>query len=503
MSDDPLLRGLARNPAAPPGLLLRLLAAAPAPTCDGLTRRRDLPAAVQHAMAHHRSPRVRSTLAEHPQATPEFRRLLLADPEIQVVVRAFGRPGQQPFGDDVLSELLGDLPDIAAGSLLTEVELAGELKNAMGYDPRLYRLSATHPDPQVRATVAGLPAWLDEPSRVALLADPVPEIRAVITAAIAEDQRDMQPADLPDQHGHAFWHILQRPLSRALVEQVVADDDTAALYYVAANPSTPPDVVQALLRHPDREVRERLTGRPDLSREQLLELAGDPAVEVRTAISVHPGLTEQQRAGIDIDLTTDEGDGHYGPKGRCHWSMAHHHTYERARPLADAVRWVGSVNPLLRRRAACHPELPAEFVAALADDPDLGVRVLLAQHHPDAPPELLLRCYLEYHGCGRERLAELPRFPADGLAAFAGHSDPAVRRLVGLDPLAAPDLIERLSADPDATVREAMATCPRLPAARLVALLGDPELAEAAAANPALPVDQWDRILHDALSDQD
>ncbi|MDT5030922.1 MAG: hypothetical protein QOC94_1093, partial [Actinoplanes sp.] len=32
-------------------------------------------------------------------------------------------------------------------------------------------------------------------------------------------------------------------------------------------------------------------------------LAGDPAVEVRTIVSTHPGLSEQQRAGIIIDPT--------------------------------------------------------------------------------------------------------------------------------------------------------------------------------------------------------
>src|SRR5204863_2976410 len=66
-----------------------------------------------------------------------------------------------------------------------------------------------------------------------------------------------------------------------------------------------------------------------------------------------------------------------------------------------------------------------------------------------------------YQGCGRNRLSELPR----------------------------------LCADPDTTVRQAMASCPRLPAARIATLLNDPELAEHAAADPALPVEQMRRIL--------
>src|SRR5690349_6299326 len=61
----------------------------------------------------------------------------------------------------------------------------------------------------------------------------------------------------------------------------------------------------------------RLAERVDLSREQLLQLAADPEAEVRTAVSVHPGLTEPDRAGIDIDVTTVDGDGHYGPRNQC------------------------------------------------------------------------------------------------------------------------------------------------------------------------------------------
>ncbi|OJF12875.1 hypothetical protein BG844_18325 [Couchioplanes caeruleus subsp. caeruleus] len=414
-----------------------------------------------------------------------MRSRLLADPDWRVTVRAFGSPGQRPLSDDLLNSLLTRIEEGAPEAAFTGAELFSELWMAMRYDQRLYRLAAAHPDPRVRRHAAAAPQMLEESSREALMTDPVPEIRATVTAALAEDLRVMRPADLPDHHCHGFWAVLQRPLSRALVDQVVAGGDEAALYLVAPNPSTPPDVVQALLRHPATEVRRRLAGRTDLSREQLRELAADPAVEVRTAVSVHPGLTEQQRAGIDIDVSTVPGNGHY-------------HSRERRPSLADALRWARSVNPLLRRRAARHPELPAEWVTVLADDLDLGVRVLLARHHPDAPPALLLRCYLEYHGHGRDQFTELPQFPTAGLAAFADHTDPVVRRLVARDPHAAPELVERLCTDPDITVRQTMAACPRLPETRIIALLDDPDLAEHAAANPALPLDRVHHILQDA-----
>jgi hypothetical protein len=89
----------------------------------------------------------------------------------------------------------------------------------------------------------------------------------------------------------------------------------------------------------------------------------------------------------------------------------------------------------------------------------------------------------------RLRLLTLPGFPTEGLAALADDPDPVVRRLVARDPAADPAVVDRLTGDPDPAVRRAMAGCPRLPVGRIVTLLDDGELAEAAAANPALPAE--------------
>ncbi|SCL21456.1 hypothetical protein GA0074692_1180 [Micromonospora pallida] len=436
-----MLRGLARNPAAPVDVLLRLVEAWPEQACEGLRRRRVLPLPVRDAMLRHPSPRVRAALAAHPHVDAVARAELLADPVWRVRLSAFGQPGQEPLPDDVLMRLLAELDDPPSDMLFIREELFGELCHATGYELRLFRLAAAHPRPGVRGFAAGSLYLLDERSRQALLEDEAPEVRAAAAAAVAHRQQVMQPADLPDQHCHAFWYVLQRPLSRALIDQVLASGDTDALQVMGRNPTVPPDVVETLLRHPDPSVRQAVTGRVDLTDDQLARLAADPAVEVRTALSNHPRLTEQQRARIDIDVTTVTGDGHYGTADvRCRWIP---YPADDAVPeLADALRWARSVDPLLRRRAARNTELPEDVVAILADDPD-----------------------------------------------------PAVRRLVALDAHAAPELVDRLTTDPDATVRQAMASSPRLPASRITALLDDPELAEAAEANPALHVDQMQQIL--------
>ncbi|GAA2716484.1 hypothetical protein ACFY2R_16555 [Micromonospora olivasterospora] len=119
--------------------------------------------------------------------------------------------------------------------------------------------------------------------------------------------------------GRVGVDVLRRPLSRALVDQVLASGDAAALRVTGENSTVPPDVFE-MLRHPDPSVRRGVTGRLDLTGDQLVRLAADPAVEVRTAVSTHPGLTEQHRAGIHIDVTTVPGNGHYGSADvRCRW----------------------------------------------------------------------------------------------------------------------------------------------------------------------------------------
>ncbi|MFI5495171.1 hypothetical protein [Actinoplanes sp. NPDC051859] len=485
-----LLRGLIRNPATPVEVLLRLLDADVPDMSAALKRRRDLPLPVQRAMVRHTAGDVRRALAGHPRLHTEVLQLVIADNDCRLLLQVIDRFMEAPLTDDELELVLSRAADGRYDYLLDEKDVLEELSFST-LCRRWLSVAARHSHPRVRLWAAQWAAFLDEPSRLVLRADPVLKVRATLVARMAAHMRVMRPADLPPMICHATWAILQQPLSRALVGQVVAGGNHDMMYYVAANPSTPADVVRTLLRHDSREIRQQVAGRADLDREQLLRLSADPAVEVRTAVSVHPGLSEEQRAAIDIDVTVGLHETCSRP-----WCRAFLlGPLGRVASREDSLRWARSVNPLLRRRAAHYAELPADLVASLAQDSDLGVRTLLAQHHPDAPPDLLLQCYLEQDGRGRERLVARPQFPTEGLARFAEHRDPAVRRLVALDPDVAGEIIEALCADPDASVRAAMAECPRLPVTRLIELLDDPESAEHAAANSALPADERERLL--------
>ncbi|MET8770139.1 hypothetical protein [Streptomyces sp. NPDC004658] len=102
------------------------------------------------------------------------------------------------------------------------------------------------------------------------------------------------------------------------------------------------------------------------------------------------------------------------------------------------------------------------------------------------------------HRPGTRTPAHPAPFPAHltGFAHLAEHADPCVRALVARDPGTEPAVVERLTRDPDPEDRAALARHPHLPAPGRAALLTDPELAHAAAANPALHPATADRLVH-------
>ncbi|MFG2011648.1 hypothetical protein ACGFNF_21535 [Micromonospora sp. NPDC048868] len=486
-----MARGLAGNPAAPADVLLRLLDDHAEAVPAAFRRRADLPPAVVAGAMRHPSARVRGALAANPHIDPALRLGLLDDPERRVVEFVRADP-DLALPDRAFTPSLDRLVEQFRRGIMTPAELRGEVIELAWRDRRAVRVVATHPEPLVRAAAVGLLGGPDEASRdelrQALLHDDVPEVRAATAHFYAERERAQEPADLP-ANGYAYRGLLSElPLSPALIEYVLAaEDGREGVDAMATNPALPPEVVEALFDHPSADVRRSLAGRDDLTGAQLARLAADPDASVRTAASVHPALTEEERAAIDIDVTTAPFD----PRIDLCWHVRGTVSREPLPPPAESVRLATSVNPLLRRRAAADPRLPAGFVTALSDDADPGVRALVAHHHPAAPPELLLRVFREQGNrrCDRGGLQALPNFPTAGLARFADDQDPAVRRLVARDPEADPALVDRLTRDPDAAVRQAMAACPRLPVDRIVDLLDDVELAGSTARNPALPVD--------------
>jgi hypothetical protein len=173
-------------------------------------------------------------------------------------------------------------------------------------------------------------------------------------------------------------------------------------------------------------------------------------------------------------------------------------------PPADLDRLISQARssiPRVRRVAAGSRFLPSTQVARLADDDDPAVRLALCLRHPRAPAALLARTWLE-RPAHRRWLMTRPDFPGevtDGLAVHADDPDPETRVLATYDPHLPADVADQLSRDADRDVRAAALRHPHLPPARIHeqirAAKGVDPFAEAAAANPSLPVADMHRIL--------
>lgn len=490
------LAGLALNPTTPLDVLHRLLADAPPAVRMVLCRDRVLPDTVVDAVIAHPDARTRSFFARNPHVDPRQRARLLKDPDW--FVRAHLADGPRPTGPAGVRPL----PDDAVVHMITAYEdehLGGSFHGQISAGLR--RAMPTHPVAKVRLWGTGSWRGLSAETRAALLADPDDEVRARAERNAREEDPALVERYLPPHSCHARTDaLLHQALSRAVVESVLtapAGPEDRAM--IASSAGLPPDVVVLLTADPDPEVRREIARRQDLRTaerralardrdpsvrrtvarrrdlgpEERAALAADADPQVRLAVSLHPAWSEEERSAIDYEVRVD-GD------------FVHHRPPPTPRDPAAVRRDALSAHPMLRREAAREHTLPPDLVTRLAADDDLGVRVLLAQNHPDAPADLLLRSFLEYTGREREHLLTRPGFPGEGLAVHADDGDPAVRRLAARDPRTAPRTVERLTRDPDPAVRAAFARHPRLPRPRLARLLDDEELVHHAAANPAL-----------------
>ncbi|MEV4941842.1 hypothetical protein [Streptomyces zaomyceticus] len=447
--------GLASNPAAPADVLLRVLA-----LDDGndwiarrLSWRASLPDSVAEAMLHHPRRRVRALLAESAAADPALRARLLDGPATDAILVAVGptpyRTQAPPLPDRAYERLLNHERGIVRYETVESASVpAHVLVPLAGHEDPLFRLAACRR------------VWseLSDDVRAALLADADPAVRTAASLQVMheDEERTTELVEALAEDWRLDGVLEHGRLGRALAERLLTEGTRLA--QLARNPTFPADLAAGLAAHED------------------------PAV--RLAVSARPELSEEERAAIDWAV---------GPEDRLdtlQWVWD-------AREDADVLRRCAtSAHTWLRRSVAVCPALPRDRVELLAGDADFAVRLLLAEYHPLAPPELLLDLYLNGSHRAVGMLTTRPGFPAEGLAArFADAPEPKARALALRDPGATPALVERLSRDPAAGVREAAARDRRLPVARLVELLEDPDVGSAAACNRALPVSEMRALL--------
>lgn len=442
---------VAGNPAAPSDVLLRVLATGDEWAHQAVVGRTGLSPEVEEVLLHHPDRRFRNRLAESWTAAPELRARLLEGPDAENPVALAAGP--LPYRTEV-----PPLPDWAYERLLSHPRPLVRHETAFSPTVPAHVVAALwdHEEPLLRRAACRTWDTLPEDVRRALLADPDATVRRTALSCVYRDDEAHTTALVEAYEADARWRLgdvlIDGRLARPLAERMVAE--RVHLASLALNPTFPADLAAPL--------------------------ATDPDPAVRRAYAARPGLTEAERAAVAYEVGGEDRLSTLG------WVWD-------ARDDADVLRACAtSAHLWLRRSAAVCPGLPADLVELLAGDADFAVRLLLAENHPEPPPELLLDLYLNGEHRSVVALARRPGFPLAGVARSA---DPRLRRLAVNDPGLAPAEVERLSHDPDEEVRCSVAPDARLSPERVRELLAEPGTCGCAARNPLLTADELHRLL--------
>ncbi|MEU4622718.1 hypothetical protein AB0G04_22455 [Actinoplanes sp. NPDC023801] len=408
------LHGLARNPALPVTLLLRLAADDRITPWD-LTARRTWTDEAFDALAAHPDPEVREALARSPGATGGQRARLAGDLSIRV-----------------LQALLEGPP-------------------ARWSDPLpgwVHHRLAGHPEPLVRDLLTYLPGTPRDV--VATLArDPHPGIADAARALL--DRKPYEPTSLGTGQAVLF----------------AASDSEWNRERAAADPALPAAWVTTLAADPSPRVRLAVSQRPELTEEQraaidypacqdtpLLDwvLAAGPAELRRCARSAHPGLRRSAAChpGLPSDLVgalAADSD----PAVRallCAYRADVPgdlvlHTYLDCLPGSADVTGSSGFAGLSSDDLVRHPAFPRTGLARLSSSPDERARALVPLD-PAAPAALIEQLSHDPSAVVRAAAASDPRIPSARLLELL--EDPATTAAAAANPSLPLPVIERLMA---------------------------------------------------------
>ncbi|GAA4983833.1 hypothetical protein [Kitasatospora paranensis] len=274
-----------------------------------------------------------------------------------------------------------------------------------------------------------------------------------------------QAADLPARRLAGL--ALNPSAGTDVLLRLLACDSAAVRMILCRDRDLPPEVVDAVLLHPDHRTRSFFAANPHVDPARRAELVDDEHWLVRAWLAQGPGhahgRSELPEHTVVRMLKT------YDPEllGMLH------------RQVPGSARRTFPSHPESKvREYACSwwSELTAQERSALRADPDEGVREHVLLKERDLDPDLVeralpdrpchARTHLLMHGALSRRVVERV------MAAPAGRED---RAMIAGNPSLPLDVLALLVRDPDPRVRETVAGRPELTATQRQALADDPD----------------------------
>lgn len=502
---NPVLCGLAANPALPSELVDRLIEAA-----DG-----DLEPDLASDLV--------AEIASRPDLSRTQARVLAGHSEEAAVLLAL--EGRLTAADvDPLAQPLAALAllDEGAGKpawarLFASDPVTGhreKLAACPGLPPDVVETLAADPDVRV---VAELALWTTPDTAARLAEHPHAEVRRAVAAneatppavlAMLLTGEGLAPARqclVCDREETPYAHDPQCPRPHCGQPPGAACDGShqstvhQTQQLALQNPATPAEAAAPFADHPSDRLRWALAERPDLPSHAARHLADDPVPGVRATLAANPAISE-----LLIRALAEDHD-HDVQRGLAHNPnvpldvLAHLAGVIRIGPTllpriataspAEIATLAGSPDAVVRMLVAERRDLPAGIRDALATDPDAKVAKSVAPH--PGLSEAVLRAMVDRHGVQvHARVAANPDTSSALLEDLARHEPPARKALrdIARHPNAtSPALLACLT---DRKVRHVAAGHPALALPVIVDLLTDDDgqVAEAAAANPSLPL---------------
>ncbi|MEO3860252.1 hypothetical protein [Acrocarpospora sp. B8E8] len=468
---DPVLCGLAANPALPVELVDRLIAVADEYIAADLADREGLSRAQAVTLASRveetvvtlvgrglltaddidpvAQPLAALALLAEGTGRPEWARLFAADPDAERREKLAACPGLPP---DVMETLAADsnVRVVAELGLWTTADMAVRL--------------AGHPHAEVRRAVAA-----NEATPPAVLA-------ALITGEGLPAARWCLVCDGEETPSPDLWE----PSCDGSHESTVDQTRQAALW----NPATPAEAVIGFADDPSMQLRWPLAIRPDLPPETYERLADSPEPVVRAALAENPAIPDHLVRALATDPSLDV---------RRNLAANPHVPLEVLTSLAGAAK---VAQTLLPRIAAASP---AE-VGELANSPDPAVRMLVAQRR-DLPAEIRDMLAADADAKVLKSIAPHPGLSEAQLRAMADRHGVRVLAKVATNPDASPALLETLTQHqpPVQKVFREVAQHSNATATALLACLRDHQARRIAAGHPSLP----SQTITDLLADED